>query len=93
MKAHQLRTILEHVPDDLDVLIDTRPVYECSHIHSVWRHGRHGGFPGALMLHGGFPVWAPCGGAEDFELRGPFRRRDELARRLDPDVPIGQVAS
>ena len=90
MKAYQLRTILEHVPGDLEIFI---PGYRrCGHIHNVWRHRRSGDLPGHLDLHGGFPVWE-CGGSDDFELHGPFRRRDELTRRLDPDVPLGQVTS
>ena len=89
MKAHQLRTILEHVPDDLEIVIDGAAARECGHIHNVWRHGRSGDLPGALVLHGRFPVWAPCGVPDDFELHGPYRRRDELARRLDPEVPLG----
>lgn len=37
-----------------------------------------------LLRLGGTPGWEP---APDFTLRGAFRRRADLAARLDPDAP------
>lgn len=91
MNAGQLRTILEHVPDDLPVRLGTchhlgRP---CSHIHNVVRRtGPHA----AVELAGCWPIWGPCPGTDDFDLHGPYRRTAELLTRLDPHEPAGDPA-
>jgi hypothetical protein len=86
VKAGELRAVLEHVPDDVDVVILSG--HSCRHVHLVYREQAAGGRDGRLALFGRSPVWAACRDPHDFDLRGRFRRPDELSRRLDPDVPV-----
>lgn len=87
MKVHELAAILEHVPGDLDVLIfmdrgGRADITDVCRRTSTDPRGPH------VMLASWRAPWGePELPAGDFRLSGPFRRRAELARRLDPDVP------
>lgn len=97
MIVRELRTILDHLPDDMEVHISSGHARSCH----VSRVERSTGFvcstslpgsryavderaPGAVQIVGTIGWWWP---PPDYELRGPFRRRAELLAELDPDVP------
>lgn len=88
MNARTLRLILEHVPDDLPVVIAGRGG-GCVHVEDVRRHRltrpRYGGldeWPARLQLEGRTLWYEP---EPEFELRGQFLRAAELMAELERD--------
>lgn len=88
MKVAELRAVLEHVPDDLDVVVSSGR--GCGHVSEVKRTTTHRNIdkvsrPGVLHIESWrAPLWyePPC----DFKLSGPFRASAELERKLG-DLP------
>lgn len=89
MIVSELRAVLEHLPADLPVSIQT-PHPSAQHITQVRRLSNWSGRRPCLVLstrsHIPVPTDEPDPG---FTLTGKFRRPDELLLRLDPDVPLG----
>lgn len=97
MIVAELRIVLEHLPDDLEVYVRSDGV--AAHVAEIDRRARGRAFveleegsrfpkgartPGAVVLGGGLirsvGWWLPVPRPE---LRGSFRRPDELEARLD----------
>ncbi len=94
MKVHELRTILDHVPDDLPIIISGGR--GAIHVTEVRRYPtQRNAFPGfqvsdmpAHLRIGRDARTVPWHAPEpDFTLAGPFRRAEELLAKLDPEVP------
>jgi hypothetical protein len=80
----ELRIILDHVPDDLEVRI-----WGTGHVTEVRRRTAYHDIVPALVLANS--RWRDP--ADDtFSLSGPFRRSHELLLKLDPATPIGEPA-
>lgn len=96
MIVRELRTILDHLPDDLEVIVDG--AHHACHVSVVDRRPRHPMIvehdgarwkpgertDGCVVLRGTIGWWWP---PTDYRLVGAFRRRAELLAELDPDVP------
>jgi hypothetical protein len=85
MKVRELRIILEHVPDDMDVVIGGQHIAAAARTPERWA-----GFdaPAALRLYAAHALHG--GPAPKYTLRGRFLRGGELLRRLDPGEPAGE---
>ncbi len=78
MTVDELRTILEHLPGDLPVVMPRRGVAIADHGRGeVWSVRRRNG---RVLLGDGMVALRIEPG---IQLSGPFRRRAELDRRLD----------
>lgn len=107
MIVAELKAVLEHVPDDLEVIVQSSGA---KHVGIAERQparrepsdlfGARARTPGALVLRGydrvfSDDVWDGFWWREppEFELRGPFRKANELDAKLDAFSPRGSSDS